>query len=90
MAKTLFIISGPCHPKKIASGAAITKGEDTTTMVTTKDPVKWLRVSGVMTIEGMSTIAASIATTIETRPVLASRHISLDPTRFQSIARPDA
>jgi hypothetical protein len=79
MAKTLFTINGLGHPKKIASGAAIVKGEDTATMMNTKDPVRWLRVSGAITVEEMSTAAADTATTIETRPVLASQHISLDP-----------
>ena len=72
MAKTLFIINGLGHPKKIASGAAITKGEGTATMTTTKDLVRWLWVSGAITVEEMSTAAADTATTIETRPVLAS------------------
>ena len=79
MAKTLFIISGLGHPKKTALGVAIIKGEGTATMMNTKDPVKWLRVSGVTTIEGMSTAGVGTAMTIETRPVLASRHIGLDP-----------
>ena len=79
MAKMLFIISGLGQPKKIASGAVITKGEGTATMKTMKDSVKWLRVSGVTTIEGMSTAGAGTAMTIETHPVLASRHIGLDP-----------
>jgi hypothetical protein len=79
MAKMPFLIKGLEHPKKIASGAAMTKGEGTAIMMTTKDPIKWLRVSGVMTIEGMSIVAAGTATTIETRPVLASQHIGLDP-----------
>ena len=79
MAKTLFTISGLGHPKKIASGVAIIKGEGTATTTNTKDPVKWLRVSGAITVEEMSTAAADAATTIETRLVLASRHIGLDP-----------
>ena len=79
MAKTLFTINGLGHPKKIASGAAIIKGEGTATTTNTKDPVRWLQVSGVITVEEMSTAAADTATTIETRPVPASRHIGLDP-----------
>jgi hypothetical protein len=51
MAKTLFITNGQGHPKKIASGAAITKCEGTATMMTMKDPVKWLRVLGVITVK---------------------------------------
>ena len=79
MAKTLFTISGLGHPKKITSGAVIIKSEGTATMMTMKDPVKWLQVSGVITFEEMSTAAADTAMTIETRPVLVSRHIGLDP-----------
>ena len=45
MAKTLFIISRLGHPKKTTSGAVITKSEGIATMMTMKDPVKWLRVS---------------------------------------------
>jgi hypothetical protein len=51
MVKTLFIISGLGHPKKIASGAVITKSGGTATMMTMKDPVKWLRVLGVITVK---------------------------------------
>jgi hypothetical protein len=79
MAKTPFTISALGHPKKITLHAVITKSEGTTTMMTMKDPVKWLRVSGVITVEEMRTAAVDTGTTIETRPVLASRHIGLDP-----------
>ena len=79
MAKTLFTISGLDHLKKITSGAVITKSEGTTTMMTMKDPVTWLRVSGVITVEEMSTVAADTATTIEMRLVLVRRHIGQDP-----------
>jgi hypothetical protein len=66
-------------PKRIVSSAATIKGEGTATLMTMKDPVRWLLVSEVTIVEGMSTAVAGTATTIEMHPVLASQHIGLDP-----------
>jgi hypothetical protein len=82
MMRTLFIIRGLAHPKRISIGVAITRGEGTATLMTMEDPIKWLLVSGVTTVEGMRTAMVDIATTIETRPVQASRHIGLDPRKI--------